>query len=200
MIDRLNQTLRRVSPSLLYICAAAYAAFAFWQGLSGQLGPEPIKALEHIYGEAALILLVAGLAVTPLRRFTGLTLIRFRRAIGLSAFAFVLCHLLVWAVLDVQALDRVWADIVKRPYITVGMAGLVLLIPLALTSNNRSVRRLGAGWRRLHRLTYPAVLLGAVHFVMLRKGIQVEPVLYLLGIVGLLALRAIPVTSRRKPA
>lgn len=199
-MDRLNQTLRAVSPSFLYIGAAAYAAFAFWRGVSGQLGPEPIKALEHIYGEAALILLVAGLAVTPLRRFTGLTLIRFRRAIGLSAFSLVLCHLLVWAVLDVQALDRVWADIVKRPYITVGMAGLLLLIPLALTSNNRSVRWLGARWRRLHRLTYPAVLLGAVHFVMLRKGLQVEPVLYLLGIVGLLGLRAIPSASRRKPA
>ena len=114
---------------------------------------------------------------------------KFRRAIGLSCFFFVVAHLMVWAVLDVQALGRVWADIVKRPYITVGMAGFALLLPLAVTSNNLSVRRLGPAWRKLHKLTYPAAVLGAVHYVMLVKGWQVEPLIYLAVIVTLLALR-----------
>ena len=88
---------------------------------------EPVKALEHALGEAALYLLVAGLAVTPLRRLAGINLLKFRRAIGLACFFFVVLHLLTWAVLDVQRLDRVWADIVKRPYITVGMAAMMLV-------------------------------------------------------------------------
>lgn len=194
-MNRLNQLVRGVPPWLLYIGAAAWAAFLFWQGVTGRLGPDPVKALEHGYGEAALIFLVAGLAVSPLRRTVGLNLIRFRRAIGLSAFFFLLCHLLVWAALDVQTVARVWADIVKRPYITVGMVSFVLLVPLAVTSNNWSVRRLGARWRSLHRLTYAAVILGGVHFVMLRKGIQIEPIMYLMGIALLLGLR---LPSRRK--
>lgn len=194
-MNRLNQLVRGVPPWLLYIGAAAWAAFLFWQGVTGRLGPDPVKALEHGYGEAALIFLVAGLAMSPLRRTVGLNLIRFRRAIGLSAFFFLLCHLLVWAALDVQTVARVWADIVKRPYITVGMVSFVLLVPLAVTSNNWSVRRLGARWRSLHRLTYVAVILGGVHFVMLRKGIQIEPIMYLMGIALLLGLR---LPSRRK--
>lgn len=194
-MNRLNQLVRGVPPWLLYIGAAAWAAFLFWQGVTGRLGPDPVKALEHGYGEAALIFLVAGLAMSPLRRTVGLNLIRFRRAIGLSAFFFLLCHLLVWAALDVQTVARVWADIVKRPYITVGMVSFVLLVPLAVTSNNWSVRRLGARWRSLHRLTYAAVILGGVHFVMLRKGIQIEPIMYLMGIALLLGLR---LPSRRK--
>ena len=81
-----------------------------------------------------------GLLVTPLRKWTGVNLLKFRRAIGVSAFFLVLAHFSVWAVLDVQSLERVWTEIVKRPYVTVGMASFVLMIPLALTSNNLSVR------------------------------------------------------------
>lgn len=199
-MDRVNQTLRRLPAGLIYLAGGAWAGFLFWQGLTGQLGPEPIKALEHEYGITALILLVAGLTITPLRRFAGLNLLKYRRAIGLTAFLFVVCHLMVWAVLDQGSWSRIWADLIKRPYITVGMAAVVLAMPLALTSNNASVRRLGAGWRRLHKLTYPVVLLSAVHFVMLRKGVQLEPVLYLLGIVGLLALRLRIRATRQKAA
>lgn len=198
-MQRVNQMLRAVPPWLIYIGSAGWAALLFWQGATGLMGPEPIKALEHAYGEAALILLVAGLAVTPLRRFLGLNLLRFRRALGLAAFFFVICHVLVWAILDVQSVTHVWADILKRPYITVGMAGLLLLLPLAGTSNNRSVRRLGPRWRRLHKLAYPAVFLAGAHFVMLRKGLQGEPMLYLLGICVLLVLRLPKWASRGKP-
>ena len=197
MADRINAALRRVPPWLLYMGAAVWVAWMFWLGVTGGLGVEPIEALEHAYGEKALQLVVLGLAVTPLRRFTGINLIRFRRAIGVTAFFLVLAHFLVWAVLDVQTLARVWADIVKRPYITVGMAALLLLIPLAATSNNWSVRKLGPKWRKLHKLTYPMALLAAVHYVWLAKGFQIEPLVYLGLIGGLLALRLVP---RQRPA
>lgn len=163
------------------------------------MGPEPIKVLEHLCGEFALQLLILGLAVTPLREFTGLNLIRFRRAIGVIAFSYVFLHLCVWLILDVQILGQIWADILKRPYITIGMVGFVTLVPLAVTSNNLSVRRLGPlRWRRLHRLVYGAVLLGGVHFLMVVKGWQLEPMIYLGVIVILLAMRL--VRRRRRPA
>lgn len=189
LAERVNTAVRRVPVWLVYVAGLLPAPWFLYLGLTGGLGVEPIKALEHELGLLALQLLVAGLCVTPLRKFAGVNLIRFRRAIGVLAFTYVALHLLVWLVLDVQVLSRIWADIVKRPYITIGMIGFLLLVPLALTSNNWSVRRLGPKWRQLHKLTYIAVLLGAVHFVMLRKGFQIEPLLYLGAILFLLALR-----------
>ena len=188
-VGRLNSWLRRVPVWAVYLLGALPAPFLVCQGATGGLGVEPIKALEHALGEWALQFLIAGLAVTPLRRRLGVNLMRFRRALGLLAFFYVCLHLLTWLVLDVRVPAQIWTDIVKRPYITVGMAGILLLLPLALTSNAGSVRRLGARWRHLHRLVYPAVLLGALHFVMLRKGLQLEPLIYLAVVLGLLALR-----------
>ena len=189
LADSINVALRKVPAWLIYMVSLAYAGWLLWLGLSDQLGAEPVKALEHRLGEAALYLLVAGLAVTPLRKHAGINLLKVRRAVGLACFFFVALHLLTWAVLDVQRLDRVWADILKRPYITVGMTGFALLLPLAVTSNNLSVRKLGPTWRRLHRLVYPAALLGAVHYVMLVKGLQLKPLVFLAVILCLLALR-----------
>jgi len=196
--DGANRTLRMVPPWMLYVLGALYAGWLFFLALTGGLGVEPITALEHLYGEIALQLLVAGLAVTPLRQWFGLNLMPFRRAIGVLTFYFVLAHLLVWAVLDVQTLSAVWADILERPYVTIGMAGFLLLLPLGLTSNNLSVRKMGAAaWRRLHKLVYPAAILGALHFVWLAKGFQIEPLVYLGVILGLLALRLSPPKRRR---
>ena len=189
MIDTLNRGLRRVPVWLVYLVCALPAPWLFWLGVTGGLGPEPIKALEHRLGELALQFLIAGLAVTPLRRFAGVNLLKFRRAIGLITFYYVCCHLLVWLLLDVQIPSEIWKDIVKRPYITVGMLGFALMIPLAVTSNNWSVRRLGASWRRLHQLVYAAAILGALHYVMLARGFQIEPLLYLGAVLVLLALR-----------
>ena len=204
MMDRLNQYARKLPTWVVYLVGVLPAPWLFYQGLTGGLGVEPIKALEHEYGELALQLLLAGLAITPLRRHAGLNLLRFRRAIGLLAFFYVTCHLLVWLVLDVQILSQIWADILKRPYITIGMIGFLVMLPLAITSNNASVRRLGAVWRKLHRLTYAAVLLGAIHFVMLVKGFQIEPLIYLAVALGLLAFRlpggVLQRLSLRKPA
>ncbi|MBY6066565.1 protein-methionine-sulfoxide reductase heme-binding subunit MsrQ [Leisingera aquaemixtae] len=184
-----NQLLRRLPVWAVYLAGMLPAPWLFYLGATGGLGVEPIKALEHEYGELALQLLILTLAISPLRRLVGLNLMKFRRAIGLLCSFYVLCHLLVWLVLDVQIPEQILADIAKRPYITIGMAAFVLLLPLALTSNNLSVRRLGRAWPRLHRLTYAAAVLGAVHFVMLVKGFQIEPLIYLGLVLGLLALR-----------
>ncbi len=189
MIDRINQIARKVPAWPLYVLSILWAAYLFYLGLTGGLGVEPINALEREYGDVALKFLVLGLAITPLRKHVGLNLLKFRRAIGLSAFFFVVAHFGVWALLDVQSVDRVVTDILKRPYVTIGMVGLILLVPLAVTSNNLSIRRLGAKWRKLHLLTYPAVALGALHYVWLAKGFQLEPLIYAVVIGVLLALR-----------
>ncbi len=196
--DRLNRLARRVPATVLYVLGLVQALWLFYLGATGGLGVEPIKALEHELGEIALQLVIAGLCITPLRRFAGINLLTFRRALGLIAFFFVTLHLLVWLVLDVQIPAQIWADILKRPYITVGMLAFALMIPLAMTSNGWSVRRLGARWRKLHRLTYAVAVLGGMHFLWLVKGFQIEPILYLAAIVLLLALRVRPV--RRKQA
>lgn len=189
LLDQINKAARNLPVWVVYVALACPAPWLFWQALTGALGVDPTKVLEHRYGEIALQLLIAGLCVTPLRRHLGLNLLRFRRAIGLMAFFYVSAHLLVWLVLDVQIPSQIWADIFKRPFITIGMAGFALLIPLALTSNTWSIRRLGRRWAQLHRLTYGAALLGGLHFVLLAKGFQLEPFLYLATVIGVLALR-----------
>ncbi|MGC1495369.1 MAG: protein-methionine-sulfoxide reductase heme-binding subunit MsrQ [Sulfitobacter sp.] len=196
LVDRINSGARKVPTWVIYLLLAMPIPYLFYLGLTGGLGREPIKALEHEYGELALKLLIVGLAITPLRRYVGVNLIKFRRAIGVMAFFYVLAHFLVWAVLDVQTIDRIWADIIKRLYVTVGMAGFLCLIPLVATSNNWAVRKLGPKWRKLHKLTYLAVILGGIHYIWLVKGIQLEPLLYMAVILGLLALR---LPKRKQP-
>lgn len=190
LAQRINRALSRVPAWPLYIVGALPPVWFLYLGLTGGLGVEPIKALEHRLGELALQVFIATLAISPVRDWTGVNLVKFRRAIGLLAFFYVCLHLLVWLVLDVQILSQIWADIVKRPYITIGMLAFVLMIPLAVTSNNLSVRKLGPKrWRRIHKLTYAAGILGAVHFVMLAKGFQIEPLVYLGIVVALVAAR-----------
>ena len=187
----LNGALRRVPTWAVYGLGLVPLVALVWQALSGQLGIDPVKALEHQLGLTALQLLLAGLLVTPLRRWAGVNLIRYRRAIGLLAFLYAVLHLLVWVLLDLQLRwSEIGADLVKRPYIIAGLLGLACLVPLALTSNGWSVRRLGAAaWQKLHRLTYVAVLLGALHYLLLVKVWSAEPVLYALAAVVLVMLR-----------
>ena len=125
-----------------------------------------------------------------MRQWTGVNLICWRRASGLIAFFFILAHLLVWLLLDVQMLSAIGKDIVKRPYITVGMAAFVLMIPLALTSNNWSMRRLGpVRWRKLHKLTYVITILGCLHYLLQVRGFRLEAVAYTVIIAVLLIAR-----------
>lgn len=190
LTNHINKGVRLIPAWLLYVASVAYVGWLAWLTVSNQLGPDPTKALEHKLGQVALYLLIASLLVSPLRKALKINLLKFRRAIGLACFFFVTLHLLCWAILDVQRLDRVWVDIIKRPYITVGMVGFVFLTPLAITSNNWSLRKLGAeAWRKLHTLVYPAAILGGLHYLMLVKGWQVRPMIFLGVIIGLVAWR-----------
>jgi len=202
IVQPINTTLRRIPAWVVYIVGAAWAAWLFWQAVNGlgRYSVEPINVLERAYGEVALQLLVAGLFVTPLRKWFGLNLLKFRRAIGVTAFFYVLAHFLVFAVLDFQSLGRGWEEVVKRPYVTVGMLSFLMLIPLAVTSNNAMVRRLGAAsWRQLHKLTYPAAVLGGVHYLWLVKGFPFEPLVYLV-IIGALLVARVKISRRAAAA
>jgi methionine sulfoxide reductase heme-binding subunit len=188
----INQALRRVPAWPLYLAGLVPLALLVVQAVTGDLGVDPVKALEHALGEWGLKFMVAGLCISPLRWATGVSLIRYRRAIGLLAFFYVALHLTTWVVLDLQfRWAEIGADLYKRPYIIIGMVGFLALLPLAVTSNNLSVRRMGAAaWQKLHKLTYVAALAGALHYMVLVKAWPLEPMLYLGAVVGLLALRA----------
>ncbi len=191
VVQTINSTARKIPNWAVYLLGTLPVIWVFYAGLTGQLGVDPVKAIERQLGSWSLQLLVAGLAITPLRTLFNINLIKLRRAVGVLAFFYVLMHLLVWLVLDIQLLwGEIWKDIVKRPYITVGFAAFVLLLPLVLTSNNFMVRRMGpVVWRNLHKLTYVIVPLGGIHYLWLVKGWQIEPMLYLAGIAMLLAMR-----------
>lgn len=189
-MDRLNTFARRVPVNAVYAAGLLPFLWIVWLTLTNGLGPDPVKEIELRLGELGLQFLVAGLVITPLR-WAGLNLIRFRRAVGLLAFFYVAMHLTAWVTLDMGLRwSEMAADLVKRWYIIIGMLGFAAMIPLAITSNNASIRRLGAAtWGRLHRLTYVAALAGAIHYVVLVKAWPVEPLLYLGAILALLLAR-----------
>lgn len=189
LADHLNQGLRKLPIWAVYAVGLIWPVWLFYLAATGAMGIDPVKELEHELGELGLQALIVGLAVTPLRALTGVNLIRFRRAIGVLTFYFVAAHLLVWLVLDVQILSEIWKDILKRPYITVGMAAFILMTPLAITSNNWSVRKLGPRWRKLHKLVYPTAALGGIHYIMVGKTWQAESLLYMAVILALLGWR-----------
>jgi methionine sulfoxide reductase heme-binding subunit len=190
----------------IYMLGMLPAVSTFYFGLTDQLGADPQKTLERTLGVWALRFLIVCLAITPLRRLGGPNLVRYRRSIGLLAFYYAALHLTVYTVLD-QGLDlaAIWADILKRPYITVGMLAFLVLVPLAITSNTTMIRRLGAAaWQRLHRLIYLAAAAAALHFIMLVKSWPAEPLIYAALVVALLLLRFIfklqrPARPNRRP-
>ena len=163
---------------------------------SGELGANPVEALLHHFGEWSLRLMLATLAITPLRRLTGWSqAVRLRRMLGLFAFFYAALHLATYVVLDRSLLvEEVLEDLTERPYIMVGFAAFVLLVPLAATSTNAMVRRLGGRrWRLLHRLAYFAAAAGVVHFWWLVKADVRAPLIYAAILALLLVLRLPPV-------
>ena len=185
---------------LLYAAGLLPAVYGFWLGATGRLPGNPVKEFEHLLGLWGLRFLLATLTITPLRDLLGINWIRYRRALGLLAFWYVLMHLLTYMVLD-QYLNvaAILADIAKRPFITIGMAAFVMLVPLALTSNGWSIRRLGPRWVKLHRLVYLIAAAGALHFAMSVKVVGLEPWSYIALVALLLAYRLIrPMTRRKK--
>lgn len=155
------------------------------------LGTNPIEELLHELGRWGLKFLLLTLTITPLRRWTGWTwLLRFRRMLGLFAFFYIVLHFITYAVLD-QGLDiaAIVEDIIERPYITLGMTGLLLLIPLAATSTKGMMRRLGRRWQKLHRLVYVIAVVGVWHFYWQVKLDTLDATIYALLLTVLLITR-----------
>ena len=173
---------------LLPLAKLAAEAFGLW-GLS--LGANPVEALIHRLGSWTLNFLLATLAITPLRRLTGRAwLLRFRRMLGLFAFFYLCLHFLAYAWVDQRfAMGYILEDIAERPYITIGFAAFLLLIPLAVTSTRGWIRRLGPRWKKLHRLVYAAAVLGVWHFYWLVKADILEPLIYGAILAVLLGMR-----------
>ncbi len=177
--------------------AALLPALYLWlSALTGNLGANPIEALIRGHGDWALRFLLVTLAITPLRRLTRWgSVMRFRRMLGLFAFFYATIHLLGYLVLDqFFAWPEIAADILKLPFITVGVGSLLLLTPLAMTSTRNMLRRLGGRrWQALHRLVYPAAALAVIHFYLMVKADTREPLIYAVLLSVLLFLRLPPI-------
>ncbi|MGD8207673.1 MAG: protein-methionine-sulfoxide reductase heme-binding subunit MsrQ [Thiohalocapsa sp.] len=194
----MREPLRAASKAALFLLCLAPLLLLVWRVVDGRLGANPVEAVVHDTGAWTLRLLLVTLAVTPLRRLTGwASLVRFRRMLGLFAFFYGLLHFTAYLWLD-RALDwpTIIDDIAKRPYITVGFAALILMVPLAVTSTKGWLRRLGPRWKRLHRLVYPIAVLGVLHYLWLVKADLLEPGIYA-GILGLLLLARAPLRRLR---
>ena len=186
-------SIRTLKVLLFLLCLLPLAKLALeaFEIAGMSLGANPVEELIHRLGIWGLNFLLITLAVTPLRRITGKNwLIRFRRMLGLFAFSYVLMHFLTYAGLD-QRFDFpvILEDIVERPYITIGFTALLLLVPLAVTSTNGMMRRLGRRWQKLHRLVYLVAILGVWHFYWQVKLDTLEALIYAVILAALLAYR-----------
>jgi sulfoxide reductase heme-binding subunit YedZ len=184
----------RWAKALLFVFCLAPLCWLSWQAWRGNLTANPIEFITHFTGEWTIRFIVFTLAVTPLRRlFRQPDLARFRRMLGLYAFFYGSLHFLTWLWLDKNFnLPEMWQDVLKRRFITVGFAGLALMLPLAVTSTRGWVRRLGAKrWQQLHRLVYATAIAGVVHYYWLVKSDTRWPVFYGTCVALLLAARFI---------
>jgi methionine sulfoxide reductase heme-binding subunit len=179
--------------AVVLAAACAPLTLLLFDAASDGLGANPVEAVLHRTGDWALRLLLVTLAITPLRRWTGWQwLLRFRRLLGLVAFGYALLHGLTYVVLDRGLLwDEIVADVLERPYFTVGLTALLLMVPLAATSTRAMMRRLGRRWQQLHRLVYAAGVLAVLHFLWASKLDRVEPLVYA-GILAVLLLSRVP--------
>lgn len=190
---------------LLCLAPLAILAWQFWDVFktgSDALGADPVAEVEHRLGLWALRFLMIGLAITPLRQLTGqAVLIRFRRMLGLYAFAYATLHFAAYLGLDLRGYWlQIFEEIVKRPYITVGFAAWLLLLPLAITSTQGWMRRLGRQWGRLHKLIYAIGVFAVLHFWWLVKSDIREPALYASILAVLLGWRVWKWQQRRRTA
>jgi sulfoxide reductase heme-binding subunit YedZ len=202
MLD-LNQRIRWIAKPAVFIACLLPLAALILRIVDNDLGANPVETLNRYTGDWTLRLLLVTLAVTPLRRLTGWHwLVRLRRMLGLFAFFYACLHFLSWAWIDQHfVIEAIVADVIKRPFITVGFASLLLLIPLALTSTNAMIRRLGGRrWQRLHRLVYLVGLGGVLHYLWLVKSDITGPVIYGLILAALLAFRLWDALRALRPA
>lgn len=186
----------RIGKIFLFTLSLIPLVLLVWKGFTDQLGANPIEKITHYTGDWSLRFLLLTLSVTSVRRLFGWkTLLRYRRMLGLFCFFYVCLHFLTYLVLD-QFFDwqDIVKDIIKRPYITIGFAAFLMLIPLAVTSTNKMMRRLGKRWQQLHQLVYMVAVFGILHYLWLVKADVREPVIY--GVILLVLLGQRVVTQR----
>ena len=181
-------------PVVHLLCLVPFSAL-LWAAFNDGLGANPVEKLTLETGDWTLRLLLITLSVSPLRQWSGqVAFIRFRRILGLYTFFYGCCHFSIWFIAD-HSLDLAGMieDIVERPYITLGFSALMLMLPLAITSNQAMIRRLGKKWKTLHQLVYLIISLGILHFVWLVKADYLEPTIYAIIALILLAHRVGPI-------
>lgn len=199
MMQTLNRWLRHLPVWAVWLAGLIPLALLVADTVQGHLGVDPVRDIEHRLGRTAIYFLIATLAVTPLLRLVRLNLVRYRQALGLICFTYLLCHLAAWIAFDMGFLwAQIVKDVVKRPYLIFGMIAFLMLLALALTSNRWSLRRMGARWRQLHRLIYPAAILAAVHWLWALKVWESWPLMILSVILTLLSLRLLGKSGFRR--
>jgi methionine sulfoxide reductase heme-binding subunit len=193
--------MRKALKPLIFVLSLVPAAYLVFLGFTNNLGVNPAETLQLETGTWALRFLIATLTVTPLRRLTGWNrVISYRRMLGLFAFFYAFAHFLTYLILDQSfALDQMMADVVKRPFITMGFIAFVLMIPLALTSTKGWIRRLGRRWQSLHRLIYVSAVAASIHYVWKVKVVLGAPVYYGLAVALLLGFRVLWSARSAKP-
>ena len=187
--------------TLLYGLLLLPAVFDLVEGWMGWLGPKPYRECLHDFGRYAFRFLLVSLMVTPLRRFTRINLMLYRRPLGLLAFTYAALHItlyLTWA----RGLNPglIWADFLTRPFLTFGLLAFVILCVLAATSTRRAIMRLGRRWAPLHKTVYVAMVLACVHYSIAFKVWHIEPFIYAAIAAAVLATRLVPKTQKSRPA
>ena len=186
---------------LLHLAGILPFLWLFWAASQGLFSADPAKDIQHFTGRMALKFLLATLLVSPLARYAKQPLlIRTRRLLGLWCFAWATLHLTSYTLLElgINNLALLGSEIITRPYLTLGMISWATLLALAVTSNRLSIRRMGAGWRRLHKLIYPAAILSAVHWLWALKVWESWPLMILSVILTLLSLRLLGISRFRR--
>ena len=188
---KFRATFRHLPVSLLYFILLTPIPLYFYWGVVNQLGPDPLRFLEHKYGELGLVFLLITLSISPLLRYAKINLVKFRRCFGLVAFYYIVSHILVYFFLDIGlSMDLLLSDLQKRYYIIAGFFAFITLIPMALTSNNFAVRKLNIRtWNKIHSFVYIAIILSIFHFILMSKTWTVELYFYTLVTVIILALK-----------
>ena len=190
LFDLVRASVRRLRSWHIYVSLLVPLLFLTYDLLSGRLGVDPMRAIEKSFGVTAIYILILTLCITPFSVLTGINFIRFRRAFGLMSFFYIILHFSTWLLLDMQLR---WVEIAesltRKPFIVFGMMGFLLLIPLAATSNNYSMKRLGKYWQKLHKLIYVAIILGGIHYLMMEKTLQNDAIITFIIIIALISLR-----------
>ena len=183
--------MRKYFKSGVFILSTIPFLFIFYKIYFNKLGPEPVKEITHFTGEWTLIFICLTLSMTPLKRLTNLTMwVSFRRMLGLFVFFYASLHLLTYIGIDYRFnWQPILDDVFKKKYIFIGFSAWLLLIPLAITSSQKMAKLLRHNWKKLHRLIYIIAIFGSLHYIWLSKTIFFKPLIFMLIILVLLALR-----------